>query len=258
MSTTDRLRSSGSILAAAALALLSATAQSSVPDASGVIHGCRKANGQTRVIDSATETCSPSETPLQWNQTGPQGPIGPQGPTGPTGPTGPQGPAGPVLPAEGKVLWINHLDFLSGDPSVLTTSFRSVSSDVGGLSGLNIHSSTVGEVDSFGGNKVVEQGVEVPLGYLISGVRVCYQLSSSNSFISQIRLAQVQDPPSFAFVMLDDGTDQTAVGPVCVDSTPTSVDPSAGSVRLSLRLNFGDTGDAIVVRAVGLRLVNAP
>jgi hypothetical protein len=33
----------------------------------------------------------PSETPLQWSQTGP---IGLQGPAGPTGPTGQTGPAG--------------------------------------------------------------------------------------------------------------------------------------------------------------------
>jgi hypothetical protein len=52
-------------------------AYASVPDASGVIHGCyQKVNGQLRVIDSSTDNCGPSEVALNWNQTGPQGPSG--------------------------------------------------------------------------------------------------------------------------------------------------------------------------------------
>jgi hypothetical protein len=86
-------------------------------------------------------------------------------------------------------------------------------------------------------------------------VRVCYELSNRRSFITQIRLAQVNDPPSSATVMLDDGTDQTAVGPICVNSTTTTVDPSRGEVLLSLRVNFGNTSDKIVVRALGLHLI---
>jgi hypothetical protein len=76
----------------------------------GVINGCYKSqNGQLRLIDPATDSCHPSETPISWSQTGPQGPkgdkgdkgdpgpAGPQGPAGSTGPAGPQGPAGPGL-----------------------------------------------------------------------------------------------------------------------------------------------------------------
>jgi hypothetical protein len=97
-------------------------------------------------------------------------------------------------------------------------------------------------------------GLEVPPGYLIRGVRVCYELSSRRSFISQIRLAQVQTPPQSAIVLLDDGTDQTNPGPICVDSAATTVDPSLGEVLLSLRVKFGNTSDKIVVRALGLLL----
>ena len=69
-------------------------AYASIPDSNGVIHGCyQKNNGQLRVIDPAVSNCTPSETPLQWSQTGPQGPVGPQGPEGPQGPTGPEGPS---------------------------------------------------------------------------------------------------------------------------------------------------------------------
>jgi hypothetical protein len=84
----------------ATLGLAGGVAWASIPDAAGVIHGCyQKNNGQLRVIDSAqTQACAPAESPLNWNQTGPQGPQGPQGPLGPkgdAGPTGPQGAPGP-------------------------------------------------------------------------------------------------------------------------------------------------------------------
>ena len=63
-------------------------AYASIPDSNGVIHGCYdKNNGQLRVIDPAVSSCNPSETPLQWSQTGPQGPMGPQGPAGSAGPS---------------------------------------------------------------------------------------------------------------------------------------------------------------------------
>lgn len=154
------------------------------------------------------------------------------------------------------VMWINHLDFLPGDSSV-QTSFRAVSSDVGGLTGLNIASTTTGEVGAGGGNKVIEKGLQIPplpTGVNVSGVRVCYELSNVRTYISQIRLAQIQDPPSSAVVGLDDGTDQLTKGPVCVDSSSTSINPSSGALLLSLRVNFGDVTDKIVVRAVGLHL----
>ena len=156
--------------------------------------------------------------------------------------------------AKPTVMWINHFDLLPGDPSV-TTTFNAVTSGVGGgLTGLVIHSSTTGEIAQGGGNKVVHMGLQVPPGFLIKGVRVCYELSNKRSFISQIRLAQVKTPPQSATVLLDDGTDQTNPGPVCVDSAATSIDPGAGEVLLSLRVNFGNTADRIVVRALGLLL----
>jgi len=160
-------------------------------------------------------------------------------------------------------MWINHLDFLAGNTDVVT-SFNATSSGVGGgLSGLIIQSTTAGEDSVSGGNKVVELGLEVPPGWLLRGVRVCYELSDARSFISQIRLAQVQDPPATALVHLDDATDLVAPGPVCVDSaqlTGSEIDPSVGSVLLSLRVNFDAAGiigtgaDRIVLRSVGLHL----
>ena len=53
-------------------------AYATVPDSSGVIHGCYQKNqGTLRVIDTGqAQTCSSSETPLNWSQTGPTGPSG--------------------------------------------------------------------------------------------------------------------------------------------------------------------------------------
>lgn len=151
-------------------------------------------------------------------------------------------------------MWINHLDFLSGNEQVWL-SFNSTDSGVGGgLSGLIIHSTTLGDTAIEIGDKVVEKGLQVPPGFLVKGVRVCYELSNSRSFITQIRLAQLQNPPSTAVVMLDDATDLTDIGPVCVDSAPTTVDPNQGAVRMGLRVNFGDTSDKIVLLGVGLNL----
>jgi len=154
-----------------------------------------------------------------------------------------------------SIMWINHLDLLPGDPSSVVTAFNAVSSGVGsGLSGLIIMSTTIGNTASGGGNKVVEKGLKVPPGFLITGVRVCYELSNARSFIDLIRLAQVQDPPSSAVVRQDDSTQQVNPGPVCVNSAPTTINPDLGAVRLDLRVNFGDTSDKIVVRAVALHL----
>jgi hypothetical protein len=157
-------------------------------------------------------------------------------------------------PTKKTIMWVNHFDLLPGDPSV-KTSFNAVNSGVGGgLTGLVIESTTTGENAQGGGNKIVHMGLQVPPGYSIRGVRVCYELSNKRSFISQIRLAQVQTPPQSALVLLDDGTDQTNPGPICVDSSATAVDPSLGEVLLSLRVNFGNTSDKIAVRALGLHL----
>jgi hypothetical protein len=155
-------------------------------------------------------------------------------------------------PPRGRVLWVNPLDLLPGDPSV-TTSNDAVSSGVGGgLAGLVIESSTIGEQTTGGGNKVVWMGLQVPPEWDVTGVRVCYELSDPRSFISQIRLAQLQDPPASTAVLLDDPTDLTAMGPVCVDSQSTIIHPEAGALFIDLRVFFGDTTDRIVVRGLGL------
>jgi hypothetical protein len=156
-----------------------------------------------------------------------------------------KGPRGPVT-------WLNHLELRPGDPSV-ATSHDAIQSH-----GLIVTSSTTGETSPGGGNKVVTMGVHTIPGYLITGVRLCYQLSNARSFVSQIRLSQTQHPPNTQLVMLDDPTDRTDPGPRCVNSQTTSIDPATGAVTLDLRVNFGDTADSINILAVGFHLQPKP
>lgn len=65
-----------------------------IPDTSGVFHGCyTKNNGQLRIIDTATNSCSNNENAITWNQAGPQGLPGVQGPQGQQGAPGINGAA---------------------------------------------------------------------------------------------------------------------------------------------------------------------
>jgi hypothetical protein len=67
----------------AGVGAIATAVQASIPDASGVIHGCysdRGASGrngtQLNIVDSATSGCSGGQTEIQWNQSGPPGPPG--------------------------------------------------------------------------------------------------------------------------------------------------------------------------------------
>jgi hypothetical protein len=78
---------------------IASAVQASIPDASGVIHGCYKTvNGALRVIDTDKGgKCVSSEMPLTWSQSGQKGTTGatgPQGNPGNTGATGATGPSG--------------------------------------------------------------------------------------------------------------------------------------------------------------------
>jgi len=151
-------------------------------------------------------------------------------------------------------MWINHLDLVPGGAEVQTL-YSSVNSGVGsGLSGLIVMSTSLGEVFTTGGDKLIEKGLDVPPNYKITGVRVYHELSSAASFISQVRLSQLQNPPSTASVVLDDGTDLASVGSVCVNSAATSVDMTLGEVRLALRVYLGSLTDKIIIRGLGLLL----
>jgi hypothetical protein len=75
-------------VAAVLVVLVAAVAATAaIPDANGVIHGCRNLkSGGLRVIDTDKgQTCSKDEAAMTWNQAGPQGLAGPAGSAGPPG-----------------------------------------------------------------------------------------------------------------------------------------------------------------------------
>jgi hypothetical protein len=64
----------------AAGAIVAGSAYASIPDSSGVIHGCyNMSTGATRIIDTAVTSCTNKEKAISWEQKGPQGPAGPAG-----------------------------------------------------------------------------------------------------------------------------------------------------------------------------------
>lgn len=104
--------------------LLAVISYASIPDASGIIHGCYKKNGGTlRVLEDSTTQCSANESPVFWNQAGPQGPVGPQGLAGPQGETGPQGPAGSPgsLPAAAFAVASSPLSYIGSEYTQVMT-----------------------------------------------------------------------------------------------------------------------------------------
>jgi len=57
-------------------ALTAGVSYASIPDGSGVIHGCYSKTGVLKVIDTAkVSSCPKGTTSLNWNQTGPAGPA---------------------------------------------------------------------------------------------------------------------------------------------------------------------------------------
>jgi hypothetical protein len=71
-------------VAAVVAIVVGGVAAASIPDSgTGVITGCyQRSTGRLRVIDAeAGDRCSRTESPITWNQSGPQGEPGPAGPS---------------------------------------------------------------------------------------------------------------------------------------------------------------------------------
>ncbi len=109
-----------------------AAVRASIPDASGVIHGCYQANashglptGTLRVIDPSKlgGRCAEWEAPLNWSQRGVSGPTGARGPAGGRGPTGPAGASGGWFNANSADLPSNGNDVTEASVALPTGSF---------------------------------------------------------------------------------------------------------------------------------------
>jgi hypothetical protein len=96
-----------------------AVVQAAIPDPSGVIHACYRANGNLRLVDKSN--CTSGETALTWNQTGPQGPAGAPGPAGTPGPQGQPGTPGPAGVAGYEIINTHGTLPLNGSIEVTAT-----------------------------------------------------------------------------------------------------------------------------------------
>jgi hypothetical protein len=99
--------------------------------------------------------------------------------------------------------------------------------------------------------KWIDMGIDVPPGTIIKGITICYQLSNKRSYISQVRLTE-QTTPNTRLVHHDDPTDLLSTSPVCVTSAVSYGAAFNGAINLSLRLNFTNAGDFIMLGAVGV------
>jgi hypothetical protein len=139
-----------------------------------------------------------------------------------------------------QTIWLSPTAYVTGDPS-LRISYPFVS-----------HPSTVVTCISPGDLKWVSMGLPLPPNVQIKEVIICHQLSNSQSFISQVRLAEMTTPNQ-AVVRHDDPTDLKSTSPTSYSSKVANFTPSA-AVTLELRLNFHNTTDRIMLGAVGVTI----
>ncbi|MCM3904809.1 MAG: hypothetical protein ND866_24190 [Pyrinomonadaceae bacterium] len=146
-----------------------------------------------------------------------------------------------------NLLWINHLGFLVDAHNRLSASFAA--NPFGGSSGLVVRAfQPVAD-------QVIATGLQVPPGYNVTKVRLCYQLSNSANFITHIKVEQLT-MASTGVEVLTDLADQISMSPLCVDSAPAAlpINPANGPLRLNVGVTIADPDELIVIRAVGLYL----
>ena len=143
--------------------------------------------------------------------------------------------------------WLSPTDFVTGDES-LRIAYPSVTHPA-----VEVKATTAGDL------KWISLGLKIAPFREIIAVHVCYQLSNSRSFISQIRLAEMQTP-DHAVVHHDDGTELISTQPTCYRSPLSTAYRPDGAVLLELRLNFQvdpqtqKVVDTITLGAVGLEV----
>ncbi len=159
------------------------------------------------------------------------------------GPPGDQGPPGPAATVEDHTIWVSALDMIASPRGDAPSNLVLARGAAGNT--LDVTTTSAGDL----------QWLAKPLALAdnlrIKKVTVCYDLSSADSFISQIRITRENEPPS-AFVVNDDGTDHKSTDPVCVDSNVVPNEPVEGAMTMSLRLNFANTTDQIRIGGIGI------
>jgi hypothetical protein len=137
-----------------------------------------------------------------------------------------------------ETVWLSPTGFVTGDPT-LQISYPFVS-----------HPGTVVTCTAPSDLKWVSMGLLLPLNAKIEDVIISYEVSSSQSFISQIRLAEMKTP-DHATVLHDDPTPLQSTSPASYASHEGGL-LAVGAVTLELRLHFQNTGDEIRLGALGV------
>ena len=144
MELLDRIGRSGrvaALLAVGALGGAAALAVASVPDSSGVIHGCYAVSGTNgttvpattaanlTIIDpGAGQTCPSAvgapatEQSISWNVAGPQGPTGPAGAAGAAGQNGAPGPTSTIASGHTFTISGGQVITVGGAPGITIAS----------------------------------------------------------------------------------------------------------------------------------------
>ncbi len=136
-----------------------------------------------------------------------------------------------------RTIWTSPLGAIVGD------SRMAVAPGIP-LSSIRVTSTTAGDL------QWVCFGLTVPEEAQIVGVRLCYELADSRSFISQTRITLLTTP-DFDLAVYDDPTDHTDPGPTCYYSTAAPVFVE-GTCTLELRLNFASPDHWIDIGAIGI------
>ncbi len=137
-----------------------------------------------------------------------------------------------------QTLWLGPTAYVTGDPS-LRISYPFVS-----------HPGAVVTCTAPGDLKWISIGVALPQKAKIEQVIVCYEVSNSQSFISQVRLAEMETP-DHATVLHDDPTPLQSTSPATYASSVGGL-AAEGAVSVELRLNFQNTSDEIRLGALGV------
>jgi hypothetical protein len=152
------------------------------------------------------------------------------------------GKTGPVaLAKQPALMWINPLD--------LHATLGTLTLAPGNNPGLVLTTPL-----STGDNLLV--GLQVPPGFAVTGVRICYEPGAQLSSVGGVTLFQHSVPPTVpATVLLQETFVLVNNTPLCVDTTTAvSVDPrESGPLFLRMTIHY-IAAESITIRGVGLHL----
>jgi hypothetical protein len=181
-------------------------------------YACVEKNGQITMA-SATDTCKPNETKIQWTSTGSTGPQGPQGPAGPQGPQGPAGAPGHSSPNPLKVALLRWYDVLQAPAINLGTSTAFLVWD-----GANVWVSTgtgVAKIRANDGNVLAQYTLNSNVAGVAYDGTYIWAANNSQGSISRLRASDgacvpvagpgTSGPAGACSVMLGSGNDAAGV-----------------------------------------------